>query len=101
VVVEDRSSALEVLRAGRADALLLDLPVALGLAKRDPGTFHVLGQLSGTEGLAVVHPNGSSNVEIVDSAIRALHANGTIGRLTSRWLGTSLGKVPLIRAEEK
>lgn len=101
VVVEDRSSALEVLRAGRADALLLDLPVALGLAKRDPGTFHVLGQLSGTEGLAVVHPNGSSNVEIVDSAIRALHANGTIARLTSRWLGTSLGKVPLIRAEEK
>jgi polar amino acid transport system substrate-binding protein len=99
LVVEDRTKALEALRSQRADALLLDLPVALGLAKGEPGIFHVLGQLSGTEGLAVVHPNGSSNVEIVDSAIRALQANGTIGRLTSRWLGTSLQRVPLILTE--
>src|SRR5215218_9287773 len=33
VVVEDRADALAALRAGRADALMLDLPVALGLAR--------------------------------------------------------------------
>src|SRR5262249_2159157 len=41
IVVEDRTAALDVLRAGRADALLLDLPVALGLAASEPARFHV------------------------------------------------------------
>jgi polar amino acid transport system substrate-binding protein len=96
LVVEDRSAALRALRAGRAQALLLDLPVALGLARDEPGRFHVLGQLSGGEGLAAVLPKGSPNQEILDSAIRFLTADGTIGRLTSRWLGRSQQDVPLI-----
>jgi polar amino acid transport system substrate-binding protein len=95
VMTEDRSGALDVLRSGGADALLLDLPVALGLALSDPG-FQVLGQLPGEEALAGALPNGSSNLEIVDSELRALQANGTIGKLVSRWLGTSEEDVPLI-----
>ena len=99
IVVEDRTAALEVLRAGRADALLLDLPVALGLARAEPERFRVVGQLSGGEGLAVALPNGSRNLEIVDSAVRALQADGTIDRLVSRWLGKSPDDVPLILTE--
>jgi polar amino acid transport system substrate-binding protein len=100
VVVEDRSKALQVLRRDRADALLLDLPVALGLAHYQPRLFHVLGQLSGGEGLAAALPDGSKNLEVVDSAIRSLLADGTIDRLVSRWLGKSQEDVPLIRSEE-
>jgi ABC-type amino acid transport substrate-binding protein len=100
VEVEDRAAALKVLRSGKADALLLDLPVALGLAHDEPQRFHVLGQLDGeTEGLAAALPDGSKNVEIVDSAIRALTADGTIGRLLKRWLGKSQNDVPLILTE--
>lgn len=97
VVTEDRSKAIAVLRSGRADALLLDLPVALGLARANPGRFQVLGQLSGGESLAAVLPKGSPNIDIVDSSIRALTANGTISDLTSKWLG-SQSDVPLIRS---
>jgi ABC-type amino acid transport substrate-binding protein len=100
VMVEDRSSALAVLRSGRADALMLDLPVALGLARAEPMSFDVIGQLSGEAGLAVALPNGSANREIVDSAVRSLQANGTIDRLESRWLGEGEQDVPLIRTEE-
>jgi polar amino acid transport system substrate-binding protein len=96
--VEDRSAALAVLRSGRADALLLDLPVALGLAREDPGQFTVLGQLPGNEGLAAALPNGSPNLEIVDTELRALQADGTIDRLRARWLGSEAA-VPLIRTE--
>jgi polar amino acid transport system substrate-binding protein len=99
VVTLDRSAALRVLRAGKADALLLDLPVALGLAKTEPARLHVLGQLTGGEGLAVALPKGSHNTEIVDSAIRFLQADGTIDRLASRWLGGSGENVPLILTE--
>ena len=99
IVVEDRADALEVLRSGRADALLLDLPVALGLARDEAGRFHVLGQLDGEEGLAAALPDGSKNDEIVDSAIRALTADGTISRLVKRWLGETEADVPLILTE--
>jgi polar amino acid transport system substrate-binding protein len=97
IVVEDRASELEVLSAGRADAMMLDLPVALGLARANSGEFHVVGQLSGGESLAAVLPKGSSNLDIVDSSIRALTANGTISNLSSKWLG-SQSDVPLIRS---
>ena len=100
VVTEDRAGALRVLRAGRADALLLDLPVALGLAREEPQRFHVLGQLSGGEGLAAVLPDGSPNREIVDSAIRHLSADGTVDELVSRWLGKSPDDIPLILTEQ-
>jgi polar amino acid transport system substrate-binding protein len=99
IVVEDRTAALQVLRAGKADALLLDLPVALGLARDDPPLLHVLGQLSGGEGLAAALPDGSHDREVVDSAIRGLQADGTIDRLSSKWLGDSQD-VPLILAED-
>jgi ABC-type amino acid transport substrate-binding protein len=99
VVTDDRTAALKVLRSGRAEALLLDLPVALGLAHADPMRLHVLGQLPGGEGLAVALPKGSPNEDIVDSAIRNLQADGTIDHLFKQWFGTSEDDVPLIRTE--
>ena len=100
IEVEDRTEALKVLRAGRADALLLDLPVALGLARDDPAQLRVLGQLPGEGDLAAALPDGSSNHEIVDSAIHRLQADGTIDRLVKKWLGAEEQDVPLIRTED-
>jgi ABC-type amino acid transport substrate-binding protein len=74
--------------------------VALGLARDEPAIFHVIGQLSGEQGLAAILPNHSHNREIVDSAIRHFEADGTIGDLIDRWLGKSVEDVPLIRTEE-
>jgi polar amino acid transport system substrate-binding protein len=101
IEVEDRTAALEALRSGTANALMLDLPVALGLARQDASLFHVLGQLDGEADLAAALPNGSSNREIVDSAIRALQGDGTVDKLFSRWFGTSADDVPLILTEER
>jgi polar amino acid transport system substrate-binding protein len=99
LVVADRTAALRVLRAGGADAVLLDLPVALGIERDEPATFRVVGQLPGAAGLAAALPNASPNTEIVDSAIRHLQADGTIERLVKRWLGQDEQDVPLIRTE--
>lgn len=99
-VTEDRTAALDKLRPGNAEALMLDLPVAAGLAHADPGRFHVIGQLTGGEGLAVALRDGSPNLEIVDSAIRSLQADGTIGHLETRWLGEGLEDIPLILTED-
>jgi polar amino acid transport system substrate-binding protein len=100
IVVGDRAQALAVLRAGRADALLLDLPVALGLAHGDRARFHVVGQLPHDGDLAAALPDGSPNHEIVDSEIRRLQADGTIDKLVTRWLGEAEQDAPLIRTED-
>ena len=97
LVVADRKSELAALDSGRADAVLLDLPVAQGLARAEPRLYRVIGQLSGGEGLAVVLPHGSGNTDIVDSTVRALLADNTIGGLAHRWLGGTGGNIPLIR----
>jgi ABC-type amino acid transport substrate-binding protein len=101
LVVEDRTAALTVLRGGGAEALMLDLPVAEGLAHSDPDRFHVLGQLDADEGLAAALPQGSHNVEVVDSAIHFLTADGTIDDLVHRWLGEDESDVPLILTESR
>jgi len=101
--VAGRLDALDEIDAGRAQAMLLDLPVGLALAKAEPDRFKVAAQLSGPEGLAAALPDHSGNLEAVDSAIRSFVADGTIDRLSTRWLGVKLSAgddhVPLIRAE--
>ncbi len=102
-VAPDQAAAIRMLRRGEVDAVLLDLPVALAIAHVRP-RLEVAAQFRGDEALAVALPAGSDNREAVDSAIRALTADGTIGDLAEEWLGTSLSSssfsvpdVPLIR----
>jgi polar amino acid transport system substrate-binding protein len=101
--VNGRPQALDAIDTGRADVMLLDLPVGLALAKAMPDRYKVVAQLSGTEGLAAALPAGSKNLEAVDSAIHAFRSDGTIDRLSERWLGAKLGTsdddLPLIRTE--
>jgi ABC-type amino acid transport substrate-binding protein len=101
--VAGRPDALDAIDSGRAQVMLLDLPVALALAKAQPERYHVTAQLAGSEGLAAALPNRSKNLAAVDTAIRSFVADGTIDRLSRRWLGAELSSgddsVPLIRTE--
>jgi polar amino acid transport system substrate-binding protein len=101
LVVDGRPQALDDIASRKADAMLLDLPVALALARAMPDRYAVSAQLEGSEGLAVALPNNSSNDEAVDTAIRAFLADGTIDKLSIRWFGTPLSAgdlgLPLIR----
>ena len=104
IEVAGRVDALGAIDAGTAQAMLLDLPVGLALAKAQPARFKVAAQLSGAEGLAAALPDRSNNLEAVDSAIRAFLADGTIDRLSTRWLGAKLSagdeRLPLIRTAQ-
>lgn len=96
LVVTSRADSLAAIADGDADAVLLDLPVAQALARSQPDDLEVVGQLSGTESLALAVPEGSPNLDALDAAVRALIADGTVERLADRWLG-SAGDVRLIR----
>lgn len=89
-VLEHQREVLLALRVRRADAVMLDLPVALAYARASPRTYEVAAQLPSDDVLAAALPKGSANVEAVDSAIHALTADGTIEKLGRTWLDTGL-----------
>ena len=99
--VDGRAAALERIDTGAAEAMLLDLPVALALEQAQPDDYSVIAQLGEDEGLAAALPPGSDNTVAVDSAIRAFLADGTIDDLSREWLGAELADgaadLPLIR----
>lgn len=100
----NRMMVVNMVRTGKADAAFFDLPVALALAQASGGELEVAAQFHGDEALAAALPEGSANVEAVNSAIRAFGADDTLSRLAEKWLGTSLKSgsfavpgIPLIR----
>ena len=104
-ILEHQREVLLALRVGRASAVMLDLPVALAYARESPHTYAVAAQLHSEAQLAAALPKGSENLEAVDSAIRALSADGTIERLGREWLHTNLHEgqaegVPVLRTDE-
>jgi polar amino acid transport system substrate-binding protein len=103
-VLEHQREVLLALRVGRVDAVMLDLPVALSYARASPGTYAVAAQLPSEDVLGAALPKGSENLEAVDSAMRALTADGTIEDLGHEWLDAELQEggaedVPVLRAE--
>jgi polar amino acid transport system substrate-binding protein len=103
LLVASRPQALQAIQLGRAQAMLLDLPVGLALEQAMPGDFAVSAQLGGSEALAVALPHNSANLDAVNSAINAFESNGTIANLSKKWLGTDLSggdqSLPLIRTQ--
>jgi ABC-type amino acid transport substrate-binding protein len=104
-ILDHEREVLLALRVGRASAVMLDLPVALAYARESPHTYAVAAQLHSEDVLAAALPKGSANLEAVDSALRALSADGTIERLGREWLHTDLQEgqaenVPVLRTEE-
>lgn len=95
---------VDAVQHGKVEAGLLDLPVAAAVARDSGGTLTVAGQFDSNDNISAALPQGSPNLDAVQSAVRGLIADGTIASLADRWLGldingTQADQVPLIRTE--
>ena len=86
-IYDDQNALLAALRAGHIDAALFDLPAAVAIAKQSGGRLAVAAQLPESETIAAALPQGSDNLEAVDSAMRAFTSDGTVKDLLERWVG--------------
>jgi ABC-type amino acid transport substrate-binding protein len=105
LVYMHQREVLLALRVGRANAAMLDLPVALAYAREAPHEYEVAAQLPSEAVLGAALPPGSDNVEAVDSALRGLKAEGEIDRLGRRWLHADIEEggvegIPVLRTDE-
>jgi polar amino acid transport system substrate-binding protein len=97
--VSDEVDAADLVRSGVVDAALIDLPSALVIAGADEA-LTVASRIQ-TEGrYAPAFPIGSANIELIDAALRAFEADGTLARLEQTWLEAvyerPAGAVPVI-----
>ena len=86
-IYADQNALLGALRSGSIEAALFDLPAAVAFAKQSGGRLEVAAQLPESETIAAALPQGSDNLEAVDSAMRALTSDGTVKDLLERWVG--------------
>lgn len=101
VIFDGQREMLEALRAGKVDAVMFDLPLAVATARLSRGKLEAAAQLPEHEPISVALPKGSPNRQAVDSAIRAFTADGTIERLLDRWVGSEAAEaetaIPLLQ----
>jgi polar amino acid transport system substrate-binding protein len=100
VLYDGQQEVVAALEGGQIEATLLDLPLAVAIAARSGGRLEAVAQLPDKEALAVAMPKGSPNRQAVDSAIRALSADGTIEGLLEEWIGAEAAnaesEIPLL-----
>ena len=90
------SAAFDAVEAGQCDALILDVPIVVSQSKKKPGAYGgVIGQIVTHEGYGAVMDRGSKLKPSLDSAIKALKADGTIKRLQQKWLPFT--RVPILK----
>lgn len=99
--VDTNAELVHAIGSGQVDAGLVDAPLGFAYAEDHANHVQVTAKLAAPEALAAALPNGSENSDAVDSAVRALIADGTVGTLADRWLGASsaasAATVPLLR----
>lgn len=100
ILYDGQQEVVAALAAGKIEATLLDLPLAVAIAERSGGELEAVAQLPDKEALAVGLPKDSPNRQAVDSAIRALDADGTMADLVEEWIGAEAAdaeaEIPLL-----
>jgi polar amino acid transport system substrate-binding protein len=94
-VVVNQDEAIQRLRAGRDDAVLMDTPEAIAIANANPG-LAVAGQYKTGEQYSVALSLGSPNTAIINDAMRDMRGDGTIDTLLRAYFGVDPAKLPAL-----
>jgi polar amino acid transport system substrate-binding protein len=82
----------------RCQAVILDVPLVFLEAKSKPGAFGpVAGQIITHEQYGAVLQKGSKLTPLVNTAMKGLTKDGTIGKLQKKWFNIDFSKVPVLK----
>ena len=91
---QDTTSMVTAVSSGAADAAVQDTAIMLGFAKNSDGALKVVGQYATGEHYAAIYPKGSEGAAAMNDAITAMRTDGTLDKLSAKWLGPELGGDP-------
>lgn len=91
---QDTTSMVTAVSSGMTDAAAQDTAIMLGFAKNSGGALEVVGQFETGEHYAAIYPKGSANADAMNEAIETMREDGTLDKLSAKWLGPELGGDP-------
>jgi polar amino acid transport system substrate-binding protein len=88
-VFNDSNDTVRALKIGRVDAVVVDLPTAFYLTAAQVPSARIVGQFDapGGDAWGLLLQKGSGLTSCVNQALGKLKADGTLTRLTERWMG--------------
>ncbi len=98
-VYNSNADAIQALKSGRIDGLVVDLPTAFYVTAVQVENSKILGQFPTTgnpEHFGMVFQKGSLLVGCVNKALANLKRNGTLQRINKTWLSKVVG-VPVLK----
>jgi polar amino acid transport system substrate-binding protein len=93
-VYPDQGPMFAALRAGQIDAAITDTSITLAEELSTKGASKVVGQYKTGESYGAIYPKGNANNPAIDKIISAMLADGTIGKLSVKYLASAWGKDP-------
>jgi polar amino acid transport system substrate-binding protein len=82
------------LGAGQIDVAMTDTSIVLAQEVDGKGKFKVVGQYQTGETYGAIYPKGNPNNATFDKIIASIIADGTMAKLSAKYLAASWGKDP-------
>jgi polar amino acid transport system substrate-binding protein len=92
------TAAYQAVQINKCQAMILDVPLVSLEKKQNPTKFGpVAGQVVTHEQYGAVLQKGSKLLPIVNSTIKTLTANGTVGKLQKKWFNLNFATIPVLK----
>jgi polar amino acid transport system substrate-binding protein len=92
------TAAYQAVQINRCDAMILDVPLVSLERKARPSKYGaVAGQVLTHEQYGAVLQKGSKLLAPVNTAMKALTADGTVGKLQKKWFNLDFSKIPVLK----
>jgi polar amino acid transport system substrate-binding protein len=97
-VFNDSNDTVRALKIGRIDAIVVDLPTAFYITSAQVPSAKIVGQFDapGGDAWGLLLEKDSKLTSCVDRAVSKLKSDGTLKRITDRWMGGQAG-APALR----
>ena len=93
-VFPDQPSMFTALQAGQIDIAMTDTSIILAQVAASKGLFEVPGQYKTGETYGALYPKGWANAATLDMIIKALIDDGTLKKLSAKYLAAAWGSDP-------
>ncbi len=92
------TAAYQAVQINRCQAFILDVPLVSLQKKQKPAAYGpVAGQVVTHEQYGAVLQKGSKLLPIVNTTMKGLIADGTVGKLQKKWFNLDFSKIPALK----
>lgn len=92
------TAAYQAVQINRCQAMILDVPLVSLEKKQNPSKFGpVAGQVVTHEQYGAVLQKGSKLLPLVNSTLKTLTKDGTVGKLQKKWFNVDFSTIPVLK----